>query len=219
MRRLSDYGRHVRVVHRDGLGGLTDGILSLALAADEKDFLPAGDDIAKESSGGIELLGGLRNVDNVDVVTLPEDIGTHSGVPLAGLVSEVDTGFDQLRDEFVGHVRGGRLLAGGRGIRKAPWFETRVWFPRRALAGTRFPLVQGMVGSGRALTGIFSENQGKPCRPSSRALQTAPATTRSPGTVIFRLGSRFSTRRTVCPSAATALTSSVASSPRSRSAA
>jgi hypothetical protein len=47
-------------------------------------------------------LDGLLEVDDVDAVSGPEDEGAHLGVPTTGLVTEVDTGLEQL---FHGHVR------------------------------------------------------------------------------------------------------------------
>ena len=128
-------------------GGFADGILRLTLAADEEDLAAARNDVAEEGTSGIELLGGLDQIDDVNVVTFAENVGTHSRIPLAGLVAEVDAGFDQLGKEFVGHVRGGFLLAGNRGCLKSAISLVRSW-PLRALA---FRLVQGMVGSGRHL--------------------------------------------------------------------
>jgi hypothetical protein len=102
-----------------GLGGFADGILGLPLAADKEDLAATRNGVAKKGTGRVELLSGFAEVDDVNVVTFAENVRTHSRIPLAGLVPEMDAGFDQLGEEFVGHVWGGFLLAGNRGNLKS----------------------------------------------------------------------------------------------------
>ena len=63
--------------------------------ADEEDVLAALGDGANEVVGFLELLNGLLQVDDVDAVALGVDVGSHFGVPAAGLVAEVDACFEQ----------------------------------------------------------------------------------------------------------------------------
>ena len=63
---------------------------------DEQDGLAPGDRLADEVEGGLQPLGGLGKVDDVDPVALREDERAHLGIPAASLVAEVDSGFEQL---------------------------------------------------------------------------------------------------------------------------
>jgi hypothetical protein len=64
----------------------------------------------KKLSCGIELFDGFIEVDQVDVVLLSEKKLAHLRIPLAGLVTEMDTSFDEFSNEFVGHVLSRALL-------------------------------------------------------------------------------------------------------------
>ncbi len=75
---------------------LGDRLLGLLLGPDEQDLLAAGDRLADGLEGDVEPLDGLGEVDDVDPVALREDERAHLGVPAAGLVAEVDSGFEQL---------------------------------------------------------------------------------------------------------------------------
>ena len=86
----------VHIVHADALSLFLDGFLRLLLRADEEDALAVLGESADKVIGFLELLDGLREVDDVDAVTLHIDVFGHLGVPAAGLVTEVDTGFQQL---------------------------------------------------------------------------------------------------------------------------
>ena len=68
----------------------------LALGADEEDVLAAQDDFAHELLRELELPQRLLQVDDVDPVALGENEAAHLGIPAAGLVSEVDTGLEEL---------------------------------------------------------------------------------------------------------------------------
>ena len=85
--------RHVRQVM--GLGHLADAGLGLLLGAHQQQLAAAADGVANEIIGGLELLGGLREVDDVHPVVRPKNVGLHLGVPTAGLVSKMDTRFKQ----------------------------------------------------------------------------------------------------------------------------
>ena len=82
---------------------LGDRLLGLLLRADEQDVLAVGDGVADEVERRLEVLDGLGEVDDVDPVALGEDEGLHLRVPAAGLVAEVDAGFEQLPHGNVRH--------------------------------------------------------------------------------------------------------------------
>ena len=53
-------------------------------------------DIASKGVSFIKLLNGLLKVDNVNTVTLSENVLSHFGVPTSCLVSEMNAGFKKL---------------------------------------------------------------------------------------------------------------------------
>ena len=59
---------------------------------------------AHEGVGFLELLNGLLQVDDINTVAFAVDILGHLGVPAAGLVTEVDTGFQQLLHGYDCHL-------------------------------------------------------------------------------------------------------------------
>ena len=73
-----------------------DRLLGLLLGPDEQDLVAAGDGLADGLEGDVQALDGLGEIDDVDPVALREDERAHLGVPAAGLVAEVDSGFEQL---------------------------------------------------------------------------------------------------------------------------
>ena len=75
--------------------GLHDG-LELLLGADEEHALALEDHALEELLGLADLTQGLLEIDDVDAGALGEDEAPHLGVPPAGLVTEVDTGFEQV---------------------------------------------------------------------------------------------------------------------------
>jgi hypothetical protein len=85
----------VHVILVAGFRGLFDGFLGLALAADEEDLLVLAGEIAEEVSGLVDLIDGLLDVEDVDVVAGAHDEFFHLGVPALGLVSKVDASFDE----------------------------------------------------------------------------------------------------------------------------
>jgi hypothetical protein len=46
----------------------------------------------------------LDQIDNMDAVALGEDVGSHFGVPTAGLVAKVDPSFKHLGQTNDGHI-------------------------------------------------------------------------------------------------------------------
>ena len=86
----------VDVVHADAGRLFLDSIGRLLLGADEEDGLAVLSELTNERVSLFELLDGLLQVDDVDAVALAVNVLGHLGVPAAGLVTEVDTGFQQL---------------------------------------------------------------------------------------------------------------------------
>ena len=86
----------VDVVHTDAGSLFLDCVRSLLLRADEENGLAVCGEITHKVVSLFELLDGLLQVDYIDTVTLTVNILGHLGVPAAGLVTEVDTGFQQL---------------------------------------------------------------------------------------------------------------------------
>ena len=79
-----------------GAGGLfLDGVLSLLLGADEEHRSCRRRPAGGRSHRLVEATDGLLQVDDVDAVALGEDERAHTRVPAAGLVAEVDAGFEQ----------------------------------------------------------------------------------------------------------------------------
>ena len=93
----------VHIVHADAGGLFTDGVRGLLLGADEEDGIAVLRQLADELISLFQLLHGLLKVDDVDAVTLTIDVLGHLGVPASGLVTEVDTGFQQLLHGYYCH--------------------------------------------------------------------------------------------------------------------
>ena len=103
----------------DGLDGLANGVSAISAATVLVIAL-----ICSEAQ---------VEVDDVDAVTLHIDVFGHLGVPAAGLVTEVDTGFQQLLHGYYCHVGGSSfilLLPPGASTRRDQAFAT--WSPVRS---------------------------------------------------------------------------------------
>ena len=83
------------VGHPTAVGLFADGLLRLALGADEEHVAALGYHVAHDVIGYIQGFYGLLEVDDVDTVALGEDVGAHARVPLVGAVTEVDAAFQQ----------------------------------------------------------------------------------------------------------------------------
>ncbi len=86
----------VDVGHAALLGVRPDRILRLLLRADEQDRAVVRDEIPHERIRGLDPGQRLLQIDDVDAVALAEDEPLHLRVPTAGLVTEVDSGLQQL---------------------------------------------------------------------------------------------------------------------------
>ena len=89
---------NVDVVHAAALSLFLDGLCCLLLGTDEQNVAALCGEVTNEVVSLLELLNGLLQVDDVDAVSLGEDVLLHLGVPAAGVVTEVDTCFQQLLD-------------------------------------------------------------------------------------------------------------------------
>ena len=72
-----------------------DGLLCLLLGAHEQQALAGLAELTHEVVSLLQLLHGLLQVDDVDPVALSVNVGSHLGVPAAGLVAEVYAGLQQ----------------------------------------------------------------------------------------------------------------------------
>jgi hypothetical protein len=92
-------------------GGFLHGVLRLAFATDEKDLFLLAGEVAEENGGFVNLLEGFLKVDDMDAVAGFENEPLHTGVPAAGLVTEMSSGFDEFCELLLGHDNEGvRLL-------------------------------------------------------------------------------------------------------------
>ena len=83
----------VDVRHAAALGLGRDHLARLALGADHQDRAAAARQLAHELHRVVEERLRLLEVDDVDLVPMAVDVRGHLGVPEAGLVSEMDAGF------------------------------------------------------------------------------------------------------------------------------
>ncbi len=73
-----------------------DRLAGLLLRANDEHVLPACNRIAHKIDRLIEARDGLLEVDDVDAVAFRKDEPLHLWVPAAGLVAEVNAGFQEL---------------------------------------------------------------------------------------------------------------------------
>jgi hypothetical protein len=91
-------------VHTGFFGSFFNTFLRLSLSPDKKNIPTVGNDINYDFiSRAIEFYR-LLEVDDVNSVTSPKDVFFHFRVPAFGLMSEVDTGFQQLAHCYHSHV-------------------------------------------------------------------------------------------------------------------
>ena len=86
----------VDVEHAAAGGFFGDGVLRLALGADEQHDFALGGEFGDELRRLLEHLEGLLQIDDVNAVALAEDVLLHPWIPALGLMPEVDSGFEQL---------------------------------------------------------------------------------------------------------------------------
>ena len=86
----------VHVEHAAAIGLFENGVLRLALGADEQDAFALGGEIGNECGSFLEELERLLQVNDVDPVALSEDVLLHLRIPALGLMTEVDASFQKL---------------------------------------------------------------------------------------------------------------------------
>ena len=90
------YPAVVDVKHIAAPGFFFYNALCLFLGADEQDLAAVGYRFFYEFTGFIQHTGRLLQVYDMDTVALGEDISLHTGMPAAGLVTEVRPRFKKL---------------------------------------------------------------------------------------------------------------------------
>ncbi|OIQ85419.1 hypothetical protein GALL_327550 [mine drainage metagenome] len=85
-------------------GFFLDDVAGLTLGADEQDAALVGGQVAHMLERVLEHRQCFFEVDDMDLVTVAENVRRHTGIPVTGLVSEVDTGFQHLTHGNGHHV-------------------------------------------------------------------------------------------------------------------
>ena len=93
----------VDVVHPAADGFLGHGLLGLALGANEQNGLAESGLVGDVLQGLLEVLQGLLQVNDVNVVAFAEDELLHPRVPVPGLVPEMNAGFEQFLHRDLRH--------------------------------------------------------------------------------------------------------------------
>ena len=86
----------IYIVHADSLGFFLNGFLSLLFRSYEKNAVAGFSNVTNKHIRFFNLFNGLLKVYDVNAVSFGEDVFRHFGVPSSGLVSEVNTCFEQL---------------------------------------------------------------------------------------------------------------------------
>src|SRR5918995_786738 len=118
----------VDVVLAAALGRIGDALGGGGLGADEQHAAAVGHDLADLQQRLLQQRDGLGEIDDMDPVAHPEQVRLHLGVPTPGVVTEMDTRFQQLTHRKCRHshavllfrlgLRGRRPL--GQRLRRAP---------------------------------------------------------------------------------------------------
>ena len=98
--------------HIATLGLFLDRVAGSALGADKQNSAAVGRERSDEIHRIVEQRQGFFQVDDVDLVAVAEDVGTHLGVPVPGLMSEMDTGFQHLPHGHLAHVDSSSIVSG-----------------------------------------------------------------------------------------------------------
>jgi hypothetical protein len=83
--------------------GFLDRFLGLLFGADENNLSALRDYFLEKFHRGFELLGGFAQVDDMDAIARFENEAAHLGIPTFGLVSEMNTGFQQFFNSDTKH--------------------------------------------------------------------------------------------------------------------
>ena len=115
----------VDVQHATSLGFALDHFLGLAFGAHEQDLATLGHKVNHLLVDVVDHAQGLLQVDDVDAVSLGEDVLLHRRVPPPGLMPEVDSRLEKgFHGEVFAHRGGGRCG----GCRCGFWRWGRIWF-------------------------------------------------------------------------------------------
>ena len=141
----------IDVIHAAAEGFLCHGLLRLALGADEQDGLAEGGLFTDVLQRLLEVLQGLLQVDDVDVVTFAEDELLHPRIPVPGLVPEMNAGFEQFLHSDLRHGTSvdGCARVNGDLQQAAPndqGLPSRIW-PRTLWKLTRSPTSASSIGT------------------------------------------------------------------------
>jgi hypothetical protein len=83
-------------VHPTATSFFLDGFLGLLFGPDKKNTFSIGHGVFNKSIGLIKLLHRLLQINNINPIALHINIGSHLGIPPAGLMTKVNSCFQQL---------------------------------------------------------------------------------------------------------------------------
>ena len=121
---------------------LADNWLGLFLRAHEQNLTASANGVAQKITGSLELVDGLREVDNVDSVVCPENVGLHLRIPPTSLVAKMDTCFKQFLNSYA-HI----VFPCSRPLRAIPQDDGIVLVVLEATAFTRARMLRAMAFS------------------------------------------------------------------------
>ena len=79
-----------------------NGLLGLLFRPNKEDVLPFGYNVANELIGFFEELDGFLEINDINPISCPKDIGLHFGVPTFRLMAEMNP---SLQKFFHGYIR------------------------------------------------------------------------------------------------------------------
>ena len=123
-----------------GLGQLTYDGLGLFFCAHEKNLAATPNGVAQKITGSLELVDGLGEVDDMDSVVCPENIGLHLRIPTTGLVAKMDTCFKQFLNSYA-HI----VFPCSRPLRAIPQDDGIVLVVLEATVFTRARILRAMA--------------------------------------------------------------------------
>ena len=103
IRQQASQPAQVDIRHLATLGLFLDDLLGGLLGADEQHRAALGRQLADEVQGLLKQRQGLLQVDDVNFVAVAKQVIRHLGIPIAGLVAEMDASFQHLFHAEVRH--------------------------------------------------------------------------------------------------------------------